>query len=193
MSHAQCDVIVLLGSPNSEDGRLYSVARERCQRALEEYRRRPGARILPTGGFGAHFNVSDRPHAWHLEQWLLAHGVPGEDVLAFAESRNTIEDALLSYPIVRRSGARRAVVVTSDYHAARARYIFGCVFCDIVLEYAICATDEERCDLDLPALRAHEREALARLKGHDVGTQAQELGPPASEVSANDGTNIERP
>lgn len=187
VSHTQSDVIILLGSPNSEDGQLYSVALERCHRALQEYHQRLDSKILPTGGFGTHFNTSGRPHAWYLKQWLLAHGVAKEDMLASAESGNTIEDAVLSYPIVQRSGARRAIVVTSDYHAARARYIFERVYRDIALEYAICATDEETCDLDLPALQAHEREALARLEAHglrpmtrdDVGSQAGEPGPPA--------------
>jgi len=90
--------------------------------------------------------------------------VPEEDVLAFAESQSTIEDAALSYPIVRQYGARRAIVVTSDYHAARARHVFEHVYRDVALEFAICPTDAEHCDLDLPALQAHEQEALATLR-----------------------------
>ena len=158
------DVIVLLGSPNSDEGQLHSVALERCQRALQEYQAREDSKILPTGSFGAHFNTTDRPHAWYLKAWLVAHGVPEHDVLPFAESRNTIEDAFLSYPIVQHHGARRAIVVTSDYHAARARYVFERVYCDLALEFAVCATDAAHCDLDLPALQAHERETLARLQ-----------------------------
>lgn len=161
-------VIVLLGSPNSEEGRLYSVALERCRRALDEYRERTDCKILPTGGFGTHFNTTDRPHAWYLKAWLVAHGVPEQDVLPFAESRNTVEDAQLSYPIVRRHGARRAIVVTSDYHATRARYVFEHVYRDVALEFAISVTDAERCDLDLAALQAHEWEALAQLKAHGL-------------------------
>jgi uncharacterized SAM-binding protein YcdF (DUF218 family) len=160
------DVIVLLGSPNSEQGQLYSVAQERCRRALQEYRAREGCKILPTGGYGAHFNTSDHPHAWYLRAWLVAHGVPERDILPFADSSNTIEDAALSYPIVRRYGAHHVIVVTSDYHAARARYVFERVYRDIALEFAISVTLAERCDLDLVALRTHEREALERLRAH---------------------------
>lgn len=162
------DVIVLLGSPNSNEGQLYSVALERCRRAIEEYRLRGNCKILPTGGFGAHFNSTDRPHAWYLRAWLVAHGVAEEDVLPFAESRNTIEDATLSYPIVRGHGAHRAIVVTSDYHAVRARYVFERIYRDVALEYAICATDRQNCDLDLAALWAHEQEALARLRAEGL-------------------------
>jgi uncharacterized SAM-binding protein YcdF (DUF218 family) len=118
--------------------------------------------------FGEHFNTTDRPHAWYLKACLVAHGVPEEDVLAFAESRSTIEDATLSYPIARQYGARRVIVVTSDYHAARARYVFEHVYPDVALEFAICPTDAEHCDLDLPALEAHEQEALAMLRAQGL-------------------------
>ena len=157
-------IIVLLGSPNSDRGELLSVARERCERALLEYRQHPDYKILPTGGFGAHFNTTARPHAFYLKEYLVAHGVPEGDILKFAESRNTIEDATLSYPIVKKHGARRAIVVTSDYHADRARYLFERTYADIELAFSLCPTDEATCDLDLKALKAHEQEALARLR-----------------------------
>jgi uncharacterized SAM-binding protein YcdF (DUF218 family) len=157
-------IIVLLGSPNSDQGELYSVARDRCERAILEYHRHPGWKILPTGGFGAHFNATDKPHAYYLTEYLVAHGIPEEDILEFAASRNTIEDATLSYPIVKGHGVDRAIVVTSDYHGDRAGYVFGREYGDITLTFALCLTDEATCELDLRALKAHEKRALAELK-----------------------------
>ncbi len=160
-------IIVLLGSPNRNDGTLYDVAQSRCQRAIAEWRKHPGSKILPTGGFGDHFNTTDRPHADYLSAYLHAHGVPPEDVIEGALSRNTIEDATLSFPIVQRYGASEAIIVTSDYHGPRAQYVFGRTYASIDLAFALCPTDETTCELDLPALVAHEREALARLKSQD--------------------------
>ncbi len=157
-------VIVVLGSPNNAQGELMSVARERCALAVQVYQARPQARFLLTGGFGAHFNTTDLPHAHYLRRHLMSLGVPEDAFLPFALSRNTIEDATLSYPIIRAYGARRAIVVTSDYHEARARYVFEQVYHDIDLEWAICVTDERACEFDLAAQRAHEQDALARLK-----------------------------
>jgi uncharacterized SAM-binding protein YcdF (DUF218 family) len=159
-------IIILLGSPNTDQGQLLSVARERCERAIWEYRRHPGYKILPTGGFGAHFNTTGQPHALYLKAYLVAHGVPEGDILEFAASRNTVEDATLSCPIVKKHGARRAIVVTSDYHADRAQYVFERLCTGVDLAFSPCATDEATCDLDLKALKEHEKRALANLKAH---------------------------
>lgn len=167
-------IIVLLGSPNGDRGELFSVARDRCERAILEYRAHPGFKILPTGGFGAHFNTTDKPHAHYLRAYLIERGIPEEDILEFAESRNTVEDAALSYPIVKRHGARTAIVVTSDYHGPRAEYVFCRGYRDIALAFALCPTDEKTCELDLAALLVHEREALARLKRQ--GTEKRQDG-----------------
>ena len=157
-------IIVLLGSPNTDRGELHSIAKARCERALWEYRQHPGYKILPTSGFGAHFNRTDKPHAFYLKQYLVARGIPESDILEFAESRNTIEDATLSYPIAIKYGVRDVVIVTSDYHADRAQFLFQQTYKGISLTFSLCLTAEKGCELDLKALKAHEKEALARLK-----------------------------
>jgi len=159
-------LIVVLGSPNAEDGRLYSVAKERCQLALNEYASRPGWKILLTGGYGAHFNTTHQPHAAYLKRYLTARGIPRNDIVEFAESSNTIEDASLSKPIVHRYAVRHILVITSDYHQDRARYVFEKEFAntEVRIEFSIAQTDETVCELDLEALKRHEREALERLK-----------------------------
>jgi uncharacterized SAM-binding protein YcdF (DUF218 family) len=163
-------LIVVLGSPNSEKGGLYSVARERCRLALDEYAARPGWKLLLTGGYGAHFNTTGRPHAAYLKDYLTARGVDKGDVVEFAESRNTLQDASLSKPVVLKYGVAHIVVVTSDYHAARARYIFEREYAgtNVEIDFAIAQTDEAACELDLDALKRHEGEALERLKRLDV-------------------------
>jgi len=159
-------VILVLGSPNDEQGHLHSVAVERCECALRLHRANPAWRLLPTGGFGAHFNTTDRPHAFYLRRWLEEHGVGPEAFLPFAESRNTLEDASLARPLVLAAGATRAVVVTSDYHIDRARFVFAREFAGagVTLFFVPTETNEVNCRLDLVALRKHEREALLRLK-----------------------------
>jgi len=159
-------LIIVLGSPNSENGELYSVAQERCRLALDEYASRPDWKMLPTGGYGAHFNTTHQPHAEYLKRYLTARGVPEADIVEFAKSSNTIQDASLSKPIVRKYGVKHILVITSDYHEDRARYVFGGEFSDMDVEivFSIAQTDEAACELDLEALKRHEGEALERLK-----------------------------
>ncbi|MFT3829926.1 MAG: YdcF family protein [Opitutaceae bacterium] len=159
-------VLIVLGSPNDEHGNLHSLAVERCRRALRLHRDNPGWPLLLTGGFGEHFNTTAQPHAAYLRRWLEEHGVPAAAFLPFAESRNTLEDASLARPILLATGARVALVVTSDYHADRARFVFEREFAGtgVTLCFVATETDESACRLDLAALKRHEVAALARLR-----------------------------
>ena len=57
------------------------------------------------------------------------------------------------------------MVLTSDFHLKRARYIFEREFFDIEIRLFFVATetDESKCELDLVALKQHERKALLKL------------------------------
>jgi hypothetical protein len=48
-------VIVVLGSPNDDEGKLSGIAMERCFQAVAEFEKHPGYAVMPTGGWGAHF------------------------------------------------------------------------------------------------------------------------------------------
>lgn len=159
-------MIIVLGSPNSPEGELYSVAKERCELALAEYAQHPDWKILLTGGYGAHFNTTGQPHAAYLKRYLVERGVPDQAFVEFAESANTLQDASLAKPIVLKYHVTEIVVVTSDYHLDRARYIFEREFADtgIHIEFTVSQTQAETCEFDLEAQKKHEREALARLR-----------------------------
>jgi uncharacterized SAM-binding protein YcdF (DUF218 family) len=184
-------ILIVLGSPNDEQGRLHSIALERCACALRLHRDNPEWRLLLTGGVGAHFNTTDRPHAWYLASYLMEHGVPNEALLSFALSKNTLEDASLSKPIAMASGARAAVVITSDYHLERARWVFQREFADTEMSLLFCATttDETRSEVDLAALRRHEREALQRLRAAEQRPQQGTRSLDTQPLAAHDSTS----
>jgi len=162
-------MIVVLGSPNSEDGELYSIAKERCELAFAEYAKRSDWKILLTGGYGAHFNTTGQPHAVYLRHYLVKRGIPSQAIVEFAESTNTLQDASLSKPIVLKYQVPEIVVITSDYHVDRARNIFEREFADtqVHIEFSVSQTDEEVCKFDLKAQKKHEQEALAKLRKRD--------------------------
>lgn len=162
-------MIVVLGSPNSRAGELYRVAKARCELALAEYAKRPGWKILLTGGYGPHFNTTERPHAAYLKDYLVKRGVPEQAIAEFAESVNTLQDASLSKLIVLKYNVPEILVITSDYHLDRARYVFGREFTDtgVQIEFLASETDEETCEFDLKSQKRHEQEALVRLKIKD--------------------------
>ena len=159
-------LIIILGAPNDDDGQLSRMAHGRVALGYQLYRERQAAgwRLLLTGGFGAHFNRTALPHAAYLQQWLLAHGVPPDDMVEFALSRHTGEDARLALPIVERLGVRQLLVVTSDFHLARAEFIFRSVFPTYGIELVgapylpTCSSTEQA------GLIAHEARRLASLR-----------------------------
>ena len=77
---AECGrgAIIVLGAPNDKRGALSDIALGRCARALAEFRRQPGRRIITTGGWGAHFNTAPKPHGWYTRRWLQAQGVDAQ-------------------------------------------------------------------------------------------------------------------
>jgi uncharacterized SAM-binding protein YcdF (DUF218 family) len=159
-------LIIVLGSPNSEQGELYNIAKERCERAVLEASNHPSYKILLTGGYGLHFNTTTRPHAYYLRNYLVACGIHEAKFVEYAESQNTLEDASLSKPIVLKYRPPHVIVITSDYHFDRARFVFDREFSDedIAIDFSVVQTDKDKCEVDLDALIEHEQEALRKLQ-----------------------------
>ncbi|HRW07760.1 MAG TPA: YdcF family protein [Caldilineaceae bacterium] len=161
-------MIIILGAPNDDGGNLSAMAQGRVALGYAHYCER-GWPLLLTGGIGDHFNRTTLPHAYYLQQWLLAHGVPPHAILPFVRSRHTGEDALLARPIVETTGARQLLVVTSDFHVERAAWHFRAVFPDDELDvvgapYLPSCTAVERA-----RLVAHEARRLAELQERTIG------------------------
>ena len=158
--------IVVLGSPNAKDGRLFDVAIQRCELALSEYKNHPDYKFLLTGGYGAHFNETNLPHAYYLAQYLIKSGVPENDILEYAESANSKEDATLSKPTIKKHNIKNIVIITSDYHLDRTQYIFKHIFMDlnINISFKVVQSDLENSEINIAELIEHEKIALEELK-----------------------------
>ncbi len=154
-------VIVVLGAPNDENGQLSAVALGRAETALREYRAHPGGKLLLTGGYGSHFNTTDKPHAHYAARFLTSRGAAPEDILPFAESATTIEDALLAERILRGYAVESLTVVTSGFHLRRARLIFEKVFPSQAITFV--AAPDALSPEEYEQARRHEEEAIARL------------------------------
>lgn len=154
-------VIVVLGAPNSDDGVLSEIARSRCDGAARLYHKRPSRRLVLTGGFGEHFNRTEHPHTTYLRAYLLdERAVPPDAILACVASANTLEDARGVRSVCAEGWARKLIVVTSDFHAERARLLFEREFGEAI-EVRGVPTNLDAGELE--RLRRHERQAIERL------------------------------
>jgi uncharacterized SAM-binding protein YcdF (DUF218 family) len=161
-------LVVILGSPNDAAGNLSEIGQGRVEQGRQIYLslRDQGWRILLTGGYGEHFNTTDKPHASYARAVLLGAGVPADHIVEPAESCNTVDDALRARPIVDRYDVPRLIVVTSDFHLERASYVFAQVFPDRQLQFVGAPYISGRPPGEQSRLLAHERRELDHLRVH---------------------------
>lgn len=130
------DVIVVLGGglglPHSP--RLYpdlGGSSDRLLQALRLYRAGKADHILLTGG-----NVFPQPglesEAYYARQLLALWGVPPEVVATETESRNTLQNAEYSAPILKRNQWDEVLLVTSATHMSRSVLAFRRVGVEVV-------------------------------------------------------------
>jgi len=111
------DAIILLGDDN-----FYA---DRATRAAELIRQGAAPVIVASGRrFRPSAGVAEL-----LEHDLLERGVPKEKIIRFAhDSDSTLEEANALAQFSAEHRFRSVIVVTSNYHTRRVRYVFGKVF-----------------------------------------------------------------
>lgn len=110
------DVIIVLGAQVKEDGTPSVALTRRLTAALESYLEKPQL-IIVCGAQGIN---EPRAEGDVMRDWLIERGVRSEDVVAETASFNTRENLVYARAIMEHRGLAQALVVTSDYHVARA-------------------------------------------------------------------------
>ncbi|MDO4741640.1 MAG: YdcF family protein [Eubacteriales bacterium] len=110
------DTIIVLGAQVKEDGTPSVALERRLTAALDSYQKKPQL-IIVCGAQGAN---EPRAEGDVMRDWLIARGVPAQDVVAETASFNTRENLKYAKAIMDHRGLCEALVVTSDYHVARA-------------------------------------------------------------------------
>ena len=110
------DVIIVLGAQVKEDGTPSVALERRLTAALESYQADRQLIIV----CGAQGDNEPRAEGDVMRDWLMERGVVDEDVVAETASFNTRENLNHAKAIMEERGLREALVVTSDYHVARA-------------------------------------------------------------------------
>ncbi|WP_260855847.1 YdcF family protein [Curtobacterium sp. 9128] len=112
--------VVVLGS-GLVHGDVPPLLRSRLDRALAVYRSAPAGRrplLVPSGGQG---RDEPRSEGTAMAEYLVAQGVPAEDVVPETASRNTRQNLEYSMALLTERGrAERVLVATNEYHVLRA-------------------------------------------------------------------------
>ena len=124
------DAIIILSDDN-----FYA---DRATRAAELFRQKLAPVVVASG-------VRLRPNAGIAELMthdLIERGVPRENILPFPQDAdNTREEVQFLQKLVREKNWKSVIVVTSNYHTRRAKYIFGKIFADSVTVRMAAARD----------------------------------------------------
>lgn len=116
----RADAIVVLGCRILPCGRLTSAAAGRASAAAAAFHAGVAPHVVTSGGrrWGAHVE------SLALRAALVARDVPPAAIHPELWSLTTVENAIFSAALLRRLGARTAVVVTCSWHAPRALMSF---------------------------------------------------------------------
>jgi uncharacterized SAM-binding protein YcdF (DUF218 family) len=120
------DAIIILSDDN-----FYA---DRATRAAEVFRQKLAPVVVASG-------IRLRPNAGIAELMthdLVERGVPRESILPFPQDAdNTREEAESLQKLVQQKNWKNVIVVTSNYHTRRAKYISGKVFAkDVTIRMA---------------------------------------------------------
>ena len=160
-------IILLLGAPNDEQGRLSQMAQDRIDCAYNLYANNEHMTFLCTGGYGQHFNTTNRPHAYYAKQALIKKGVREEDFLPFILSTNTYEDFKISKEIIEKELPDMLIVITSDFHILRAKLLH-----DRIINYPhtlFLPAKSNLSEKELLSLIEHEQDAIKAIEENRFG------------------------
>lgn len=118
-------LLIILGAPNDHLGNLSQIAEDRLACAYNFYNANNDFKLVCTGGFGQHFNTTDKPHFYYAQKYLIDRGVPADAFLNGAPSSNTIEDFKMTRDLVLTVPPDIVAIITSDFHLSRARFLYN--------------------------------------------------------------------
>jgi uncharacterized SAM-binding protein YcdF (DUF218 family) len=115
------DVIVVFGAAEY-DGRPSPVYKARLDHAVELYHRGLAPMVITTGGGGADPQFTEGEVG---REYLKAHGIPDDVLIAETQSRDTAESARRVSTIMRANGMHACLAVSDGYHIFRIKHMLG--------------------------------------------------------------------
>jgi uncharacterized SAM-binding protein YcdF (DUF218 family) len=123
------DVLVLLGGGTDGTTTPVFYTRERLPVFTRLAKRFPGTPLILSGGYSAWVKKPKFTEADVMRHYLVAHGIPPKRLFLEKYSRDTIGNAYFSKQIIKKHRSwKHILVLTTDGHVDRSRWIFNKVF-----------------------------------------------------------------
>ena len=117
---APADAIIVLGARVYPDGNLSLTLSRRTHKGYQAWKEGLAPAIIVCGGRGSDEPVSE---AQAMASYLMELGVPQQAIILEDTSTSTLENLKNAQQIMAEQGMEDALVVTSDYHIARALWL----------------------------------------------------------------------
>jgi len=124
--------IVVLGGGINQKGEISPQVKKRLKKVKELFEKQKNAKILLCGKYSFLYPRDKTPpitEAEAMRNYLLKLGVPKESIFLETKSKDTIGNAYYAkklYFIPKKE--KQAIVVTSEFHLERVKYIFKKIF-----------------------------------------------------------------
>lgn len=124
------DIVVILGGGLDGTLKPFHYTKERLEaffRAPEEIRKKP---IIVSGAYSTWLKKKPRyTEAEIMQRFLVKNGIPRSQIFLERKSRDTMGNAYCSKQIIKKHPSwRHILVVTTDGHIWRSRWIFSKIF-----------------------------------------------------------------
>ena len=130
------DVIIVLGGEGNG---------ERTRKGAALYREGVAPAVMLSDGTKMSWRTTAIGEMYDL---AVLEGVPPNAIVREDRSRSTQENAVYTKELMQELDYDSAVVVTSDWHAKRSRFIFERVYRGSGIELSYCGTPDDRSDFD---------------------------------------------
>lgn len=114
------DAIIILGYPAKSSHKPGPILRSRLDKGIELYKQGLAKKVVLTGAAVRNANIE----AEVMAEYCKRNGIDEDALILEKKAYNTYENALYTRKIMKAQKLRTGIVVTSDFHIPRARYIF---------------------------------------------------------------------
>ncbi len=120
------DVIVILGGGIKENGDLADRVIKRINKGKELFDKKLASRVLMSGRWGLFLeHIPAKTEAKSMAEYAQSMGIPAGAILMEEQSNDTISNAFyIRTQFLDPNHWKKIIIVTSDFHLPRTRYIF---------------------------------------------------------------------
>ena len=118
------NAIVVLGLVLNDDGTMQDELVGRVQVGYALAMQYPNMKVILTGGQGRN-GITE---AQAMSEWFIEKGFDESRLILESEASDTVNNALLTYNILKENNMDSMILVTSDYHIQRGSMCFNATF-----------------------------------------------------------------